>query len=93
MITEKERKLLNVNEAAAYMKVSSRTIFRRIAEGQLPAFYVAGDNVRLWLHDLQAAALARPVVPGAGKRHGRPPKGSSGPKPNDGHKVLARRRS
>jgi excisionase family DNA binding protein len=58
-----EREVMDVREAAAFLRVSPRTIARRIAEGKLPAFKVLGDNLRLNVDDLRRAAAEQPVTP------------------------------
>jgi excisionase family DNA binding protein len=72
MFTENE--VLTVREAAAYLKMSTRTVMRRIAERKLAAFKVLGDNLRIRRADLELAVCEEPVAktqaPGGGR--GRP---------------------
>lgn len=55
---------LSLKEAAARYGVSERTIRRRIAEGQLPAYRVGPRTIRVRTADVEA--LAKPI-PTAGQ--------------------------
>lgn len=68
--------VLTVDEAAAFLKVSTRTVRRRIAEGALVAYEVAGNNVRLRRTDLLQSFVPMAVrtSPGGPGRRGRPGK-------------------
>lgn len=54
---------VSVADAAAYLAVSPRSVRRKIADGTLPAFKVAGDSLRIRLSDLDN--VVKPVGGGA----------------------------
>ena len=58
--------LLTIPQAADAANVSAPTIRRRIRDGHLPAYYVAGRNVRIRRRDLDATLVPVPV-PTAGR--------------------------
>jgi len=55
---------VGVGDAAIYLGISVATVRRRIADGTLPGYKVAGDLLRVRVSDLEA--LARPVHPSHG---------------------------
>jgi excisionase family DNA binding protein len=59
-VTARRRKLVSIETAADYLDVSTRSIRRYIAEGQLPAVRVAGAKlIRVDMADVDA--LAKPI--------------------------------
>jgi excisionase family DNA binding protein len=52
---------VTIREAANYLGVSHKTIRRRISDGTLPAFRVAGGPIRVLAKDVEA--LKTPVRP------------------------------
>jgi excisionase family DNA binding protein len=58
--------LLTIPQAAHAANVSVPTIRRRIRDGLLPAYYVAGRNVRIRRRELEATMVPVPV-PTAGR--------------------------
>lgn len=64
MSTPTKTRLASIDEAAEYLGVNPRTIRRRIAEGEIPAFRIAGTRtIRIRLEDLEASL--RPIPSGA----------------------------
>jgi excisionase family DNA binding protein len=60
------RRWLTVAEAAEYTGFATRTIYKRIADGILPAYIPAGSRVlRIDAADLDAMITARGRVPSA----------------------------
>lgn len=57
--TRPTRRLLTIEEAAAYTSLSTRTIRRRIADGALPAFRVGPRSIRVRAEHLEQ--LLRPI--------------------------------
>lgn len=57
--TRPTRRLLTIEEAAAYTSLSTRTIRRRIADGALPAFRVGPRSIRVRREHLEQ--LLRPI--------------------------------
>jgi len=53
------KRLLTIEEAAAYTALSTRTIRRRISAGDLPAFRVGPRSIRVRQDDLEQ--LLRPI--------------------------------
>ena len=47
---------VGINDAAVYLGVSPVTIRRRIADGDLPGYKVAGDALRVRVSDLEKQA-------------------------------------
>jgi len=46
---------LSLEEAAAVMSLSTKTIRRRISDGTIPAYQCGRRNIRIRLNDLEAA--------------------------------------
>ncbi len=64
MSTPAKTRLASIDEAAEYLSVNPRTIRRRIAEGEIPAYRIAGTRtIRIRLEDLEASL--RPIPSGA----------------------------
>jgi len=56
-IRESSAALLSVNEVAALMSVSARTVWRLTAEGVLPQPVILGKQLRRWrLNEIEAHA-------------------------------------
>lgn len=51
----RNRDVVTIAEAAAYLGVSHKTIRRMIADGRLPAFRVGGGPIRILASDVDAA--------------------------------------
>jgi excisionase family DNA binding protein len=51
------REVVTIQQAADYLGVSHKTIRRRISDGTLPAFRVAGGPIRLLASDVEAAKI------------------------------------
>lgn len=62
------RRLASIDDAAEYAGVCSRTIHRRIAEGDLTGYRMGPRLIRVDLNELDAAL--RPIPTGGGDRHG-----------------------
>lgn len=58
------RKWLTQDEAADYLKITSRTVRRMVATGQLPAYRLGPRLLRIDLADVDA--LLRPVPTAGG---------------------------
>lgn len=58
--TRPTRRLLTIEEAAAYTSLSTRTIRRRIADGALPAFRVGPRSIRVRPEHLEQLLLPIP---------------------------------
>lgn len=48
---------LNVNEAAAYLKITPQAVRKRVYAGRLPARYDAGGKMRFRREDLDGSVL------------------------------------
>lgn len=48
---------VTITEAANYLGVSHKTIRRRIADGTLPAFRIAGGPIRILASDVEALKI------------------------------------
>lgn len=60
-----DEKWLTASEAAAYLKVKSRSLLLWVRQGRVPAYALSGTKRRVWRFlksDLDAALLARPVI-------------------------------
>ena len=53
---------VSVDEAAAVMSVSTKTIRRRISDGTIPAYQCGRRNIRIRLEDLEAAFQRLPAA-------------------------------
>ena len=53
---------VSVDEAAAVMSVSAKTIRRRISDGTIPAYHCGNRPIRIKLDDLEAALERIPAV-------------------------------
>ena len=76
-----------VGEAAEYSRLAPRTIYKRVADGILPAYVPRGSRVlRIDLNDLDAMIIAEGRIPSAHLGDGRPAK-ATGParRKGDGH--------
>lgn len=68
MSTPTKTRLASIDEGAEYLGVNPRTVRRRIAGGEIPAFRIAGTRtIRIRLEDLEAALV--PVPSAAGRSH------------------------
>jgi excisionase family DNA binding protein len=57
---------LTAAEAAAYLKVKTRTLLAWVREGKVNAFALSGTRRRVWRfrqEDLDTAVMANPVLP------------------------------
>ncbi len=57
---------LTASEAAAYLKVKSRSLLLWVRQGKLQAYALSGTKRRVWRfrkEDLDSALLASPVIP------------------------------
>jgi len=62
-----------VGEAAEHSRLAPRTIYKRIADGILPAYVPRGSRVlRIDLNDLDAMIIAEGRIPSAHLGEGRP---------------------
>jgi excisionase family DNA binding protein len=52
-----ESEAVTITEAARYLGVSHKTIRRRISDGTLPAFRVAGGPIRVLAKDVEAMKI------------------------------------
>ena len=68
------RRWLTITEAVAYSKYGRRTIYKRIADGTLPAYLPRGSRVlRIDGDDLDAMIMAEGRIPAAHLGDGREP--------------------
>ena len=57
---------LTAEEAAAYLKVKTRTLLLWVRQGKVKAYALSGTKRRVWrfrLQDLDAALMESPVLP------------------------------
>lgn len=73
---------MTTKEAAAYLKVSVRTILRRVADGTLPATRVGPKLLRFRRADLDRAFSPSP----------RPPRAARGPRGPRGRQGLLKQK-
>lgn len=57
-----DRQFVTVDQVAAQFHVTTRTVRRWIASGELPAYRVGGHLIRIRLRDVDALALNHPIV-------------------------------
>jgi excisionase family DNA binding protein len=56
---------LTASEAAAYLKVKSRSLLLWVRQGKLPAYALSGTKRRIWRfrkEDLDSVLFSKPVV-------------------------------
>ena len=55
------REWLTIDEAAAYLKVSRKTVRRRISAGQIRGYRIGSRMIRIDKAELDAGATVRPI--------------------------------
>ena len=72
-VPRKEPRWATVEETANYSRLATRTIYKRVADGILPAYVPRGSRVlRIDLNDVDAMIIAKGRMPSAHLGDGRP---------------------
>ena len=86
------RRWLSVRQAAEYSGFATRTIHKRIADGDLPAYLPRGSRVlRIDGDDLDAMIMAEGRIPSAHLGNGSTPQEKSSPEPARAARPRARK--